>query len=427
LGVREFRWLWVAGLQSVVGDQVARVALSVLVFDRTTSAALTAVVYALTFLPAVVGGVVLGPVADRVPRRRVLVVGDLARAGLLVVMAVVVWPWGVLAAFVVVVVVLGAPWSAAEAALIADILPGEWYPVGLGLRTASVQVAQLAGFAVGGVVVAVVGARTALGVDGATFAASAVLIRVGVRYRPAARGGSGAEPTVDPYRGDGVATSPPPPHSARHTPAPAPAVDGGRGWWGGVRVVLGERRLRLLLAFSWLLGLLVVPEGLAVPYAAQLGAGASAVGVLLSAGPAGVAVGTVLFTRVAPPARRGLLLGPLAMSAGLPLVVCAVHPGVLVSAVLWAISGACTAYQVQVVTEFMQVIPAAVRGQGIGVATAGVLAAQGIGLLAGGVLATATSPAIAVAAAGGCVVVLGALMTIARSRMRNPSTSPGQG
>jgi hypothetical protein len=32
-----------------------------------------------------------------------------------------------------------------------------------------------------------------------------------------------------------------------------------------------------------------------------------------------------------------------------------------------------------------------------------------------------------VAAAGGCVVVLGALMTIARSRMRNPSTSPGQG
>ncbi len=48
-----------------------------------------------------------------------------------------------------VVVVLGAPWSAAGAALIADVLPGEWYPVGLGLRNASVQIAQLAGFAVG--------------------------------------------------------------------------------------------------------------------------------------------------------------------------------------------------------------------------------------------------------------------------------------
>ncbi len=165
-------------------------------------------------------------------------------------------------------------------------------------------------------------------------------------------------------------------------------------------VVLGEPRLRLLLAFSWLLGLVVIPEELAVPYAAQLGVGASAVGVLLSAGPAGVAVGTVLLSRFAPPARRGLLLGPLATSAGLPLVVCAVHPGVLVTSVLWAVSGACTAYQVQVVTEIMQAIPAAVRGPAHRLATAGVLAAQGIGLLAGGVMAAATSPATAVAAAG---------------------------
>jgi len=33
-----------------------------------------------------------------------------------------------------------------------------------------------------------------------------------------------------------------------------------------------------------------------------------------------------------------------------------VHPGVLVTSVLWAVSGACTAYQVQLVTESMQVL-----------------------------------------------------------------------
>ncbi len=49
-----------------------------------------------------------------------------------------------------------------------------------------------------------------------------------------------------------------------------------------------------------------------------------------------------------------LLLGPLTTSAGLPLVVCTVRPGVLVTSVLWAVSGACTAYQVQLVTESMQ-------------------------------------------------------------------------
>ncbi len=66
---REFRWLWAAGVQSLLGDQLARVALSVLVFERTASSLLTAAVYALTFLPAFLGGVLLGGVADRYPRR----------------------------------------------------------------------------------------------------------------------------------------------------------------------------------------------------------------------------------------------------------------------------------------------------------------------------------------------------------------------
>lgn len=74
LGVREFRWLWAAGVQSLLGDQLARVALSVLVFRQTGSALWTGLVYALTFLPALVGGVVFSGAADRYPRREVLIV-----------------------------------------------------------------------------------------------------------------------------------------------------------------------------------------------------------------------------------------------------------------------------------------------------------------------------------------------------------------
>lgn len=52
--------LWLAEVLSLLGDQLARVALSVLVFDRTGSALLTGLVYGLSFLPALVAGPLLG-------------------------------------------------------------------------------------------------------------------------------------------------------------------------------------------------------------------------------------------------------------------------------------------------------------------------------------------------------------------------------
>src|SRR5450759_33138 len=54
--VPAFRVLWLAQVLSVVGDQLARVALSVLTFHRTGSPLLTGAGYALSYLPAVAGG-----------------------------------------------------------------------------------------------------------------------------------------------------------------------------------------------------------------------------------------------------------------------------------------------------------------------------------------------------------------------------------
>ncbi|WP_460868689.1 MFS transporter [Rhodococcus aerolatus] len=391
----EFRWLWLADVQSLLGDQVARVALSVLVFSRTGSGFATAAVYALTYLPALVGGVLLGPLADRVPRRRLLVLGDLARAALLAVMAVPGVPLPALAGLLVLAVLVGAPWSAAESALVADVLSAEHYPVGVAWRGATSQAAQLAGFAAGGGLVALVGPGTALAVDAATFALSALVIRLGVRARPAASGVVGSSPP-----------------RAR--------------WLSGVATVLRDRRLRVLLGFSWLLGLLVVPEGLAAPYVAQLGGGPGSLGLLLAASPAGVLVGTLVFGRWVPPAARGRLLAPLAVLAGLPLLGCAAEPGLPVTALLWAASGAATAYQVQVVTEFVRTVPAAARGQGIGLASAGLLGAQGAGLLAAGALTEALDVTTTVAVAGAAASATAALLAAARRRASLP-TGPTAG
>src|SRR5581483_10715606 len=57
--VGEFRALWLALILSVAGDQLARVAMTVLVYQRTRSPLLTALTYAMTFLPWVVGGIAL--------------------------------------------------------------------------------------------------------------------------------------------------------------------------------------------------------------------------------------------------------------------------------------------------------------------------------------------------------------------------------
>ena len=391
LRLREFRLLWLADIQSLLGDQVARVALSVLVFDRTRSGLATAAVYALTYLPALLGGVLLGHLADRLPRRALLVVGDLLRAALLAAMTIPRLSIGVLASLLVASVLVGTPWKAAESALVVDILPTSDYPMGLGLRAATNQAAQLAGFGAGGWAVAAIGSRAALAVDALTFLISAIIIRIGVCKRVV--------------------------HLAPEFPRELSGVHR-RAWLTGPRAVFADPRLRTLLALSWLLGLIVVPEGLAAPYAAQLGGGAASVGVLLASGPAGVLIGTVIYTRWLSASTRAALLGPFAAATGLPLVLCIASPGIAVSCLLWALAGSFTGYQVQVVTEFVATIAPGVRGQGIAIASAGLLGAQGIGLLAGGLISQFTAPATAIAAAGATAVILGTALALIRHRHR---------
>jgi MFS family permease len=389
----EFRWLWAAGVQSQLGDQLARVALSVLVFERTASTLLTATVYALTFLPAFLGGLLLGGLADRFPRREVLICCDVVRAGLLAAMAAPAIPLPVLGALLFLATLVGAPFKAAEPALIADIFRDHRYTPALGLRTATFQSSQLVGFAVGGIAVAAAGSRAVLAIDAVTFAVSAVVLRCGLRHRPAARTHS---PTAHEPRGSALL--------------------------GGIRVVVANRRLRLLLGLAWLAGLWVVPEGLAAPYAAELGAGPAGVGWLLAANPAGNVVGALLLSRWVSPTWRAILLGPLAVVAGMPLILCAFHPGLILTVFLWAVAGVCSAYQVQLVAEYMAEVPATRRGQAVGLASAGLLAAQGIGLLAGGALAQAWAVIPTIAVAGAAGTLLAFWLAVIRSRVGYPAT-----
>src|ERR1700759_1220970 len=85
---REVRAPWFSEILSVAGDRLALVALTLLVYDRTRSPLLAAAAYAAGYVPWVVGGLFLAALADRRPRRQVMVACDAVRAVLVAVMAV---------------------------------------------------------------------------------------------------------------------------------------------------------------------------------------------------------------------------------------------------------------------------------------------------------------------------------------------------
>ncbi|MFC0861856.1 MFS transporter [Sphaerimonospora cavernae] len=387
VSVREFRALWFGQILSLLGDQLAQVALAVLVYQRTESALATAAVYALTYLPPILGGPLLAGLADRYPRRRVMLCCDLLRALLLAVMAVPGMPFAALCTLVFCVVLLGAPFSAARAALLPEVLDGDRYVVGSALQNVTNQAVQMLGFAVGGAVIASLGPYRALALDCSTFLASALAIVAGVRRRPA------------PLRDDG---------------------DGRTSMWSmtraGARLVFGDRRLRTLVAFAWLCGFYVLPEGIAVPYAAELDDGRLSVpvitGLLMAAMPAGTVVGAFLFGRFVTPTGRLRGMGWLAMLTCAPLMLCAMEPPLEAVLALWVLSGVGGAYQLAANAAFVQCVPPAGRGQAFGLVQSGLLAVQGLGILIGGVAAEEFGPEPVIALAGVAGLSVAAMLTM---------------
>ena len=386
--------LWSAEFLSQLGDQLARVAVAVLVFDRTSSAAAATVTYALTFVPSVLGGLLLSWLADRFRRRTVMVVADVVRAVLVALMALPGLPLPALAALLVVVVVLRAPHSAAQGAVLPQIL-GERYEQGLVIRQLTNQVAQVGGFAVGGLLVAVLLPAGALLLDAVTFVVSALLVRFGTAARERPERPAGADATAAPAAFAHVAA--------------------------GLRTILGDPARRALVLMALVVGCYVLPEAVAVPYAAQIGAGRIEVGLLMAAGPLGGALGAWAFVRFVPLEARERLLGVLAVLAALPLLPVVAAPPVPIALICWALSGAfATAYVLQGQASFVRRTPDAERGQAIGLASSAMVATQGLAIVLGGVLADATEPSIAIAVGGavGLVAASAVALVWARARTR---------
>jgi MFS family permease len=359
----------------------------VLVYDRTHSSLWTAVTYAVTFLPWLIGGLALSGLADRRPRRQVMVACDVARMVLVGLMALASLKVAgypallIMVALLFTVTLLDSPFKSARSALLPDILTGERYVLGTALSQITLQVGMVSGFALGGVVVVLLGVRGALLIDAATFAVSALLVWFGVRRRPAASGAGG-------------------PAGSRPRPLAEIAA--------GVRLVFGDQRLRTLVLFGWLVAFYVVPQSLAVPYAARFGSLPLAVtaGLIFAAGPFGTMAGSIAFSRMVPAAGRQLWMGPLAICCCAALILCALQSRLVLTLVVLAVSGTCAAYQLAANTAFVAAVPAERRGQAFGLANGGMQVLQGLWFVAAGAAAGAVAPAVVIAISGGIGAVI---------------------
>ncbi|GLY26526.1 MFS transporter [Micromonospora sp. NBRC 101691] len=396
--VAEFRVIFASYGVFLIGETVKMLALSVLVYERTGSGLVAALAYVTGFLPHAFGGVFLLALADRWPPRAVIVGYELVRLALVAVLAVGVLPPAGMLGLVFVVGLFGPVSSAARTALLPEILHGDAYVLGRSLLTVASGGTQVVGFAVGGLLLGMVGPYGALWLTAATCALSALLVRVGLRARPGRN-------RRDPARTDGTG------------PARTGAV---RETWRGNRELLADRRIRGLLLAQWLPGsMLVGAEAVAVPYAAGLGPGASA-GVLLMAGAFGMLVGDLVVGRFVPPAARERLSPWLALLLGVPVLGFLFRPGLVVAALLFAVAAAGFAYQLGLARRFLDAVPESRRGQAFGLTSTGLMTAQGLAAAGGGALTEVTGPAVAMALAG----VASLAATGALWRVLTPEPSP---
>ena len=391
--VGEFRALWAAQLLSVIGDQLARVALTVLVYDRTRSALLAAVTFVASIVPTFIGGVTLAWLADRYPRRAVMIACDLVRCALVLIMAIPGMTLAGLVTLLFLVTLVGAPFTSARAAIYPDVLTGERYVTGTAVTLTTYQFAQVLGFAAGGAVVGLLGTHLSLIIDAATFAASALIVRARVRPRPAPAAGARREP----FRLAGIIA--------------------------GARLVFARPALRIPMFFGWLAAFYNAPEGVVTPLARDLHGGAAVVGVILAAEALGETMGAIVIGRFVAPPTRQRVMGPLAVTGCVILALFFLQPDLPGSLLILFASGLASGYQIAANAAFVTAAPREQRSQAFGLAQGGMSLGQGTLMILAGAAADHFSPAWVIGVCGttGAVVALAIAVGWTRER-RRPSS-----
>jgi Na+/melibiose symporter-like transporter len=374
-GSVEFRAIFGAHVASMLGDVIAAVAVTVLVYQKSGSPALAALSFSLTFLPHLFGGPIVSLIVDRFRSRPVLVVCNLACALLVGVLTLPGLPVWLILAVMFVVGLVAPVFAGVRAASLPDVLgEGSLYVLGRGMIRIVSQASFLVGYGAGGLLLGFVSPRAALGLDALSFIVAAVLLQFWTVARSLAR----------------------------------TAADGAERA-GSFRDVLRGRHTRALLIVGWLApSCAISAEGLAAPYVSGLGLPAHDLGLMLTAGPLGMVLIDLVVSRAASPRLRRRLIAPGALLMCLPNLAFAANPALPVAMLVLFVSGLGLAYNPGLDAALVACTPAHLVPKTLAYQHLLLLGIQGVAVTAWGLLAE-IMPArqvIAVACAVGSVLLL---------------------
>jgi MFS family permease len=388
---------------SSIGDWLYLVALLVVVYQRSNSAALLGVVGAARVLPYVLLSVPAGIVVDRFDRRMVLLVTDIARGTVMLGLAALVWFNASLVA-IIALTLLAATFSTFFGPAIAAFLPSLARDESeLGPANSAWASLDNLGFVIGpalaGVLIAVGGLTFAFLLNAVSFAVvAAVLWRLPSRGGLAASAASAASAAAEA-------------EAAGASVAPKPA---GMALWPKLRELRrplsGLAVINLVGGFVFG-GLGVLTVVIAIDVLQQ---GEAATGYLNAAVGVGGLVGAigsgvlVLRRRLGPP----LVAGGLVLALGLIFLGSSgsLLPALLAMAVA---SAGDLVMEVVATTLFQRVVPDEIRGRAYGIMHTITVSAYAAGSLLMPIAAGVTSIVVVLAGAGiamAAAVVIGVLL-----------------
>ncbi|MGW0607239.1 MFS transporter [Streptomyces sp. NPDC002640] len=355
----EFTPFFTATALSVAATTVAGLALGTLVHSATGSPLLSALAMFGPSLAQLVGAATLLSAADRLRPRAAMTGLPLILATATAVQAIPAVPIWVIFAVLAAEGLIASVGGGVRYGLLTEILTKDGYLLGRSVLNMAVGTLQICGYALGGVLVALLSPQGALLVAALLYVTAAAVTRLGLTDRP-----------------------------PRATGRPSAAAT----WRVNARLWSSSPRRHVYLALCVPNGLVVGCESLFVSYDPEHA------GLLFSFAALGMLAGDTIAGRFLPARWRERLGAPLRLLLAAPYLFFFLEPGL--PAALAAVTLASVGFSASLLLQerLMRLTPDELSGQALGLHSSGLLALQGIGALLAGTVAELTTPAVAMTA-----------------------------